>query len=482
MVMKGFTRRFRTLKILTEEQVENIHRATLNILENTGVRVEHKRALELFKRNGCKINFDTMLVKFPPSLVEECLRMTPSSFRVKARDPKNDLIIGGNTLYFGAAPGKQIVDLNTWEPRDATRKEAYEGLTVLDALPNLHFLPSYCPYFGFEGIPEVMRILEVCAAKVKQSTKFQYEGYSNDCEIFIIQMAKAIGIDIMGSVLASPPLTYYKEAVECAFRFGEAGLPVRIMSGAVYGATAPATIAGSTITNNAEIMAGVVLMQLIRPGTTLKVKDFVYPQNMRTGSPAFGNIGISLHGAIFNQIWRGYNIPTATCTAYPSAKRPDYQCGYEKAIIAINAALCGSNLQLLQGSVHGELSHHPIQAILDDDVAGMIGRYLEGVEVNDETMAIDLIEEVGPIPGEYLSSDHTRKWWRREQYVPKVADTLTYPEWLNGGKKNCLDYAKQRMEEILATHKPTPLTADQDNEIERILQEARKYYKSKGLL
>ena len=482
MVMKGFTRKFRPLEILTEEQMESIHRATLDTLENTGVRIEHKKGLQLLEKNGCKVNFDDMRAKFPPSLVEECLRTTPSSFRVRARDSKNDLIIGGNTLYFGAAPGKQTVDLDTWEPREPVRKEAYDGLIVLDALPNLHFLPAYTPYFGFKDVPEVMKILEMCAAKIKNSSKFFYEGYSNDCEIFIIQMAKALGIDIMGSVLASPPLTYYREAIECAFRFGEAGLPVRVMSGAVYGATAPATIAGSTVTNNAELMAGVVLMQLIRPGQRLKVKDFVYPLNMRTGSPAFGNIGIALHGAVFNQIWRKYRIPRAVTSAYPSSKKPDYQCGYEKAIIVLNAALSGSNLQLMHGAIHGELTFHPVQAILDDDVAGMIGRYLEGVEVNDETLAIDLIEEVGPIPGEYLSKEHTRKWWRKDQFVPNVADILTYPEWLNRGKKSCLEYARERMEDILTSHRPTPLTPSQDKEVEEILEEARKYYRDRGLL
>jgi len=482
MVMKGFTRKFAPLEILNEDQIESIHAATLNVLENTGIRIEHNGALKLFEKRGCRVDFENMRVRFPPGLVEECLRMTPSSFRVKARDPRNDLIIGGNSIYFGSAPGMQTVSVDTWEPREATRKETCDSLTILDALPNLHFLAAYTPYFGFEGIPEVMRIPEICAAKIRNSTKFQYEGYSKNCEIFIIEMAKAIGIDIMGSVYASPPLTFNHDAIECAFRFAEAGLPVRILSGGIYGATAPATIAGSTITNDAEIMAGIVLMQLIRSGTRLKVKNFVFPQNMRTGSPAFGNIGISLHVAVFNQIWRRYGIPRSTTTAYPSSKVPDYQCGYEKAIIAFNAALSGSNLQLLHGAVHGELTFHPVQAILDDDVAGMIGRYIEGVEVSDETMAIDLIEEVGPIPGEYLTKEHTRKWWRRDQFLPRVADTLTYPEWIKTGKKTCLDRAKERMEEILATHKPKPLTPGEDMEIERILEGARKYYKEKGLL
>jgi trimethylamine--corrinoid protein Co-methyltransferase len=136
----------------------------------------------------------------------------------------------------------------------------------------------------------------------------------------------------------------------------------------------------------------------------------------------------------------------------------------------------------VQGAIHGELTHHPVQAIIDDDLVGMIGRFLEGVEVSDETIALDLITEVGPIPGEYLSKEHTRKWWRKEQFIPQVADTLTYPEWVKKGKKSCVGYAKEKMEEILASHKPTPLAASQEKDIERILEDARKFYKEKGML
>jgi trimethylamine--corrinoid protein Co-methyltransferase len=136
----------------------------------------------------------------------------------------------------------------------------------------------------------------------------------------------------------------------------------------------------------------------------------------------------------------------------------------------------------VQGAIHGELTHHPVQAIIDDDLVGMIGRFLEGIEVNDETLALDLINAVGPIPGEYLSKEHTRKWWRKEQFIPQVADTWTYPEWLKRGKKSCVDYAKERLEKILATHKPTPLTTDQEKDIERILEDARRLYRTRGML
>jgi len=482
MALKGFTRNFKPLELLTEEEVEAIHRGTLEVLWVTGVSVQHQRALKLFEKNGCKVDYDDMRVRMPPALVEECLRKVPSSFHAKARDCKNSLMVGNDTLYLAVAPGQQTIDLDTWEPRAATRKENYDSVTLLDALPTVHFFSPYTPYFGFEGVPPCMAMLESLAARIRNSTKFQCVGFSNDSEMFAIKMAQALGIEIMGTCALAPPLAMYRDAAESTFRFAEAGFPMRIISGQVMGGTAPATIAGGVITNNAEVITGLVLTQLIKPGTRVLVKDFSSPMNMSTGAPAFGSIEACLHNVASNQLFRRYGVPIDNATCYPNSKMPDYQCGYEKASRLLIAGLSGANTLLLHGSVHGELSHHPVQAILDDDLAGMVGRFMEGVKVNDDTLAIDLIEEVGPIPGHFLNKEHTRRWWKLEQFVPKAADRLTYPEWMQTGKKGCLDYAKERMEEILATHKATPLTHSQEEDVERILDEARNYYRKKELI
>jgi len=155
-MLKGFTRKFKPLEVLTEEKIEAIHRGTLDVLQETGIRFESEKALRICEENGCIVDHDQMRVRFPEALVEEAIRKCPSSFRVKARDPKNDLIIGGDTVYFANACGTQTVDLDTWEPRDATRKEYYDYIKVLDALPNTHYLNPY-PYFGFRGAPIPMK-------------------------------------------------------------------------------------------------------------------------------------------------------------------------------------------------------------------------------------------------------------------------------------------------------------------------------------
>jgi trimethylamine--corrinoid protein Co-methyltransferase len=205
--------------------------------------------------------------------------------------------------------------------------------------------------------------------------------------------------------------------------------------------------------------------------------------DMISGSPAFGSIANSLHQAIFNQMWRRYEVPTySSVTAFSSSKLIDYQCGYEKSMSAILAAISGVNVVILHGGLYGELSYHPVLSILDDDVAGMIGRFIEGVQVSDETLAVNLIEKTGPIPGYYLNTAHTRKFWKTQDYMPKGADRFTYPEWIQKGKKSTLDYGKDMMQEILSKHEPTPLSEDQDKAIDEILKEAKSYYTQKGLL
>jgi trimethylamine--corrinoid protein Co-methyltransferase len=227
----------------------------------------------------------------------------------------------------------------------------------------------------------------------------------------------------------------------------------------------------------------IVLAQLLRPGQRILVGHFALSMNMSTGAPAFGQIESSINNAIWNQMWRHYRVPCGNGSpGYVSAKTIDYQAGYEKAMAGLAAALSGANHLLLHFGVAAEMTAHPVQAVLDDDVAGMIGRFISGEQVDDETIALELIQQVGPLPGHYLDTAHTRRWWRREQYMPRAADRLSYGQWQAAGKKTALDYARARVEEILAKHEAPPLTSAQDEELERILADARHYYRERGLM
>lgn len=479
--MKGFTRNARPLELLTEEQVEAIHWGTLEVLEETGVVFDNDRALKLFADHGCKVDFEQKRVRIPGHLAEECIRRCPSSFRVRARDPRNDLRIGGNVVYFLTFCGLKTLDLDTWEPRTATLEDLCDAVKVLDALDNIH-LQDYGPYFEIDGIPPAMVIPTAFASRIRNSTKITYAGYKQDSEIFAIEMANVAGTQVLGSIMDAAPLMYQDEAIEATFRFVEAGWPMKVNSSGIFGATHPVTSIGSIIVTNATEIAAIVLIQLMRPGTGVTVLHFSFPMDMRTGQPAFGAIESYLHGVVFNQTWRHYGIPTFNSTPISNSKLIDYQCGYEKAIGTLLACLSGGNIVQGAGGVYGEITYHPAMTVLDDDVYGMVGRFLEGVDVTYEAFALDLIHQVGPLPGYYLDTEHTRNWWKKEQFMPKVADRLSYAEWMEKGKRSALVNARERVEHILATHQPTPLSKDQEKEIANILESARRTYAEKGLL
>ena len=482
-MLNGFYRRIKPLEILTEEEVDVIHWGSLEVLERTGLNFLHERALKLFAENGCDVDFETNRVRMPSSLVEECIRKAPSSFNVKARDPKSDLRIGGNRLYYLSGAAMRIVDLDTWEARPATLKELDEACVVLDALDSVHMIADTAPYTDIAGVPAVMTNLVDTVSHVKNTAKITMSSGSHGSEIFNVRIAKTIDADMLAFIGVSAPLTYQRDSCDAAFTQAEAAFPFYVIGSDMMGGTGPATIAGSLVTTNAEILAGLVLLQLVRPGTGIVAGDYTMPLNMRTGEPCFDDLASSLHTVAFNQVMRRYGIPTfANCPGMSCSKKIDVQSGYERGMTSLAAALSGANIIVLHGSVYGEYTFHPAQAVLDDDIASWVGHFIEGMEVNDETLAIDLIEEVGPIPGSYLNKAHTRKWWKTQQFMPKVAERSSYPEWVKMGKTAALDYARQRSEEILRTHKPLPLPEDQDKRIDEIVKEAEDHYRRAGLL
>lgn len=483
MARKGFQRNFSPFEILSKESVSQIKKATLDILKETGMTIEHDKALKMLEKNDCMVDYDTKRVKFPEGLVEECLRRCPSTFRVKARDPKNDLIFGGNTVYFKSSPGMDYVDIETGEHRTATEKDYIEAVRVLDALENHDWYSCYTPYFGYRGVPEVMKMTMGLYQRLKYSTKFTGLCFANYNWEFNFRIAKAAATEIMcPAFMASSPLALSEFAVEAGFKTIEYGFPCGVDTGSVLGASAPATIAGALAEFNAELIAGIVLIQLKKPYSRVFIWGFPNPQNMRTGAPYFGNITCSLMNVSNNQIWRDYGIPLRnTASVFTNSKLIDFQNGIERGIPAILSAISGASSVHLYGGMYGEITHSPIQSILDDDLAGMIGRFIEGFAVNDETIALDLIHSVGPVPGHFLDKKHTYKWWKKEQYIQKYADILTYPEWERAGKRDCIYYAKEKMKKILAEHEVSKkLTEKQEGEIAEIIREEEDYYRKRG--
>jgi trimethylamine--corrinoid protein Co-methyltransferase len=482
MATNGFVRNFKPLGILTEGQMEAIHRGALQVLEQTGIQFESKKALQILEKGGCKVDYEASRARFAPELVIQSLKQCPHTFTMRASNPKNSITIGGDSIYFALFSGLRTVDLDTWETRVPTVEDNNNACKIADGLEFVHASTSYTPYCEFEGEPPSMLLPISTWSRLKYFSKISRIGSAVDSHIFEIQMAKAANVDVYGVFEASPPLTFTEAASDCGIAAAEAGYPVEPGCGGIMGGSHPATLSAALITGMAEVMGAAVVVQLVRPGNPIIFNSFDIPQNMRTGSPRFGSISISLFQVCWNQLWRTlYGIPVMNGGVGPSdSKQIDFQNGYEKGMGILLSAISGANMINTVGGLTGELSYHPVQSVLDNDIAGSIVRFLEGIQVTDETLAIDMINEVGPIPGFFLDKVHTIQWWRKETFLAHAADTLPYTEWLKRGKKTALDYARVRADQLLAEYQPS-LTPEQETQLDCILEEARSYYKKKGM-
>lgn len=479
MVVEGLTVR-KPVNILSEDQVERIHWGTLDVLEKTGVRFDHDEALKIFEEAGCYVDHKTQRVRFPPYLVEECLRKCPSSYTLRARERKYDLRFGGSKLYFMPFVGLGTLDVDTGERKMPTVQETADAIKVIDALDRIHIGTG--PYYMMDGVSPIITIPTKTAISIKNTSKWSCFGLSAyDCDIWEMKMAEATNQDIIGSATTAPPLTVGEDVTNSFIRYAKGAKGTGASSGLVFGGNSPATIAGSLVLNNAEIISCLVLAQLINPGIPFLASNYLHPMDMRTGQVLQGAVEKGITGMAFAQIWRHYRIP-CWMSATSDSKIPDYQCAYEKAILTSIQVMAGPSVLGIAGGVYDELTWSPIAAVMDNDILGMVERLVNGIEVTDETLAIDLIEEVGPIPGHYLNREHTRLWWKKEQFIPKLAHKGSHPEWIKEGSKSIVKRAKEYMQEILATHEPTPFPDDQEKEIDNILKEAEQYYKEKGML
>ena len=482
-MQKGFKRNFEPIKILTDSQVDHLHSSTLQVLDEIGFKYESDKALKVLEKRGCRVDHETKTARIPPDIVEWAIRETPSSFMVRARDSEKSIRLGGNTVYFMNSAGARYADVDTGEVTMPTLEQNNEAVIVSDALDSIHCFPSYTPYFEIKGVPPVMSCPTSCAQRMRYSTKPSRGAQPTDSFIWETQLAQAVGAQLMGCVEGAAPLSLAEDPCNAAFYYLEAGFPIYIASGSLMGASHPITIAGATVSHNAELLAIIVLLQCIKPGSGVIANNAVFATNMHTGDLNFGTAANALHQMAYNQIWHDfYKIPiNNTGSAFSNSKMIDYQTAAEKLPVAMCSALSGANLIVLHGGITGELAYNPILAVIDDDVAKTIGRIVEGFDISDDLIGLDIIKKVGT-GGTFLNTKQTRTLWQTEDYMPKVYDKTAYQEWVNTGKKTVIELARERMEEILATHKPDPLTDQQEKDVENILKEATGYYKKKGLI
>jgi trimethylamine--corrinoid protein Co-methyltransferase len=259
------------------------------------------------------------------------------------------------------------------------------------------------------------------------------------------------------------PLRFAKETVEVLTEIVRQEMPVFLSSAPQSGATSPAALAGTLVQINAEELSGITYCQLVKPGTPVVLGYVPSVSDLRTGNYTSGSAEFGLMNAAVAQLGQFYNLPVYNSSGLTDSKIPDAQAGYEKSITGLAAALAGSNyIHHAAGFLESMLTVAYEQYVIDDDINGAIMRAVRGIEVTDETLSVDLIDQVARGKGYYLGTKQSRKLMKTEYFYPNASDRQRRDEWENDGSLDMRQRARLKAQEILKTHKPTPIPTQID--------------------
>lgn len=460
------------LKILSDNDVKKIHGASLEILESTGIKFEGEEALNILEEGGCSVDRNNMRVKIPVHVVQNALKQCPSSFTQKARNPKYDLRFEISRIFFTNHSAPYIRDIETGERRVPTLKDVGDLITLMDALENIDAI--FIPALNVSDRPKEVSVEWVVAEIFRRSEKTTIGPNMGGCAKWVIKMADVVGSDLIGGTYAAPPMNWGPEMSRGVITYARSGHIVSVGSGIGMGASGPATIAGTLVQANAEILAGIVLCQSTRPGVRMITTTEVAPMDMRIGELATGSIEAGIIAACLTQISHYYKLPMRSQFPMTDAKIMDQQVGYEKSLQLMLIAMATNNYIISAGGLEDESSLSFEQLVIDNEIYGMVARIMRGVEVTDETMAVDLIKEVVSLGGNFLNKPHTKEWCRKEMFMPKVSDRYPYRSWVKKGEKDTIARAKEIVKEIIKTHQVPPLPEDVNKELDNILKAAER--------
>jgi trimethylamine---corrinoid protein Co-methyltransferase len=459
-------------EILSSDEIARIHQGSLEVLAETGMMVVHENALRILEAGGCVVDHQTRRVKFPPDLVEWAISQCPETFLVKARNPELTLDLGGETVYFASFPGFTWLDPDTLERHVATVEDCGRLVRLCDALPLVHTLCQPVAHLGDK--PPQVELEWVHATELRNTDKTIMGTAFGGSSKWLVQMVAAADQQTLGGICIGSPLTIPADQAQGIIDYATSGNPQLILSGPSKGATGPATMAGTLVLQNAEILGGTVLAQLVHPGCGVMYMGYSTPMDMRYGTMASGAVEVGLMGVATAQLARFYGMPSGVFYPMTDAKVPDPQATFEKHLQTYLCATAGVNYIMPLGGLDNEGSHSPVQMIIDHEVCRMVARVLEGIKVDEDHLAIELIKQVGPPPGNYLKTKHTRSHWQEEYILSDVIVRENYKAWVDSGSRGIVERAAELARHLMETHQPNPLPPEVDRELAKILQAAEK--------
>jgi trimethylamine--corrinoid protein Co-methyltransferase len=445
------------------------------------VIVENTAALQLLDNAGALVDHKTMTAKIPPHLVEEAIRLAPRTTLFAGRNAKYDMRLERGRVHFGTGEGATtILDHETGIVRLSTKEDIANMARLADALPNYDFV---MPIYTAQDVPHEVFPLHALHAMLKNTEKpVMVVDFGLDATDLIRMASIVVGGDealrerpILG-MYCEPisPLIHGKHQTANLMAFAKAKLPIAYITAPASGSTAPATIAGSIVQSNAETLSGNVIAQLTSKGAKYIHGSCTSIFDGATGVFPYGAPEWMIINIAMAQLGRHYSLPTFSTGGSSDSKVLDGQATYEAALTLLFAAQSGANLVHDTGAFLnlGLTGSHDLLTICDE-IVSTIKYVLDGIEISEETLALDVIHKVGP-RGHYLSQNHTLKFFKQEHWFPSLTDRQVKQTWVKNGSKDVLQRANERTKEILRTHKPTPLPEGVERELDRVLSEAEK--------
>jgi trimethylamine--corrinoid protein Co-methyltransferase len=469
------------LRFLTNDQAREIHVASLEILETVGMHCPSARISEIFKNAGAWVDAKEQRIRIPQALVEESLKKAPREIVFCGRNHDNDILLEDSRVYFGmgGTPVPYIRDIETGEMRRPTKEDMNQATRLGDGLPNMKFLMTIAGAYDVPYEVEYIHEFEALFNNTEKPILYSTPG------AFAAQKVLEMASTIVGGreeLRKRPILTLYTETVsplsfsvvnENMIEFAKAGVPVSNGPMPMCGASGPMTMVGTAVQSNAESLAAITLCQLVNPHTPVIYTGWVCAIDPRTSRCAYGAPEFAMGTSIFNTtMGRYYDIPTYGFGGCSDSKLPDAQAGAEVMMNGMCAALGGTNLIHDCGYLAGGSIGSMEMAVVCNEIIGMISRIVRGVKVDEDTLAVDVIKNVGP-GGHYMSQKHTLNHVR-EMYTPSLFDRESEVTWTKAGKKDIREMARMKAKQILKEHVPTPLPKDVQLRLKEIVKEAEK--------
>lgn len=463
------------IEYFNQAELEAIHNSSLKVLESVGIDFLHEPARKIMARAGCKV--DGKRVFMPPKLVAAQLAKPPSQFTLYARNPKRNITIGGDHTVYMPCYGAPVVNTLDEGRRDSTLKDYLNFVKLThsslnqDMTGGLLVEPNDITYEcrGLEMLYATIRYSDKPFMGIALNSAVAEESIEAASIVFgsKAEMAKKPPfLSILGS---RSPLSYDDTMLAALMTYARAGIPLLVSALAIAGATGPVNMEGALVIQNAEVLAGITLTQLINEGTPVIYGGQSTSAAMRYGTLSVGAPEMAINTAATAQLARYYQLPSRSGGAITDSKTCDSQAGSESMMGQLTATLSGINFVLHSAGI---LETYMVASyekfILDDEICGVCKRIKKGAQITEERLDVDLIGKVGP-GGEYLTNEHTFRNFRSEFYQPLIEERGNFASWQRSGALTIERRANAKWKEILANYVEPGLPADVERDLRKFV-------------